>query len=223
MKFTRNIFLVFTMCTGFSAAAWAQMGMGMRPPQIPGDFKPVVGSGAQYEMTTKDGKMEMAVAVVGKESVNGADGYWVETRMLGGKGEGMISKMLMVMGGETPGPKRMIMQMPGRPPMEMPMGMMSGMMKNMPKLQAGGHDQGKGEMVGTESITVPAGTFVCEHYRSKSEHGTTDVWFTTKVSPYGAVEMTSPDTSMVLQKVLTNETSQIKGEPQKMNFPGMSH
>jgi len=224
MRYAKSIILTITMCLGFAGAASAQM--GMRPPQIPGEFKPVVGSGAQYEISSKkDAKMDMAYAIVGKESVDGADGYWMEIRMLSGKGEGMVMKQLMVMSSETPGIKRMIMQMPGRPPMEMPMGMMSGMMKNMPKHSAaeGGPSHGMGEKVGTEMVTVPAGTFLCDHYRSQSQHGTADIWISTKVAPYGLVKMTSEDTTMDLEKVLTNETSQIKGEPQKMNFPGMPH
>ena len=222
MRYAKITLLTFAMCLGFAGAAAAQM--GMRPPQIPGEFKPVVGSGAQYEITTKkEPKMDLAYAIVGKESVDGGEGYWMEIRMLSGKGEGMIMKELMVMTGETPGPKRMIMQMPGRPPMEMPMGMMGGMMKNMPKQTAtgAGPGHGMGEKVGIEPVVVPAGTFLCDHYRSQSDHGAADVWVSTKVAPYGLVKMTSEDTNMVLEKVLTNETSQIKGEPQKMNFPGM--
>ena len=218
MRLARNVLLTFAMCTGIAASAWAQMGMGM--PNVPGEFKPVVGSGAQYEMTTKAGKTNMAIAVVGKETVDGADGYWVEMRMLDGQGAGTISKYLMVLGGNQPGVKRMIVQSPGRPPMEMPMGMMS-MAKNLPKAQAGGPAPGHGEKVGTEPVTVPAGVYLCDHYRSQSSNGTSDVWASAKVSPYGLVKMTSDATSMVLEKVLTNETSQIKGEPQKMNFPGM--
>jgi hypothetical protein len=168
----------------------------------------------------KSGKMEMAVAIVGKESVDGAEGYWSEERMLDGKAAGTIMKQLMVMSDGHPELKRMIMQSPGRPPMEMPMSMMA-MMKNMAKTQANGKTHGMGELVGTESVTVPAGTFECQHYQDKTEHGTTDIWFTSKVSPYGMVKMTSPDTTMVLNKVLSNETSQIKGEPQQM--PGMPH
>ena len=76
--------LTLTVCLGFAGIAVAQF--GMRSPQIPGAFKPVVGSGAQYEIATKkDPKMEMAYAIVGKESVDGADGYWMEIRMLGGR------------------------------------------------------------------------------------------------------------------------------------------
>ncbi|HLY61150.1 MAG TPA: hypothetical protein VKV95_10410 [Terriglobia bacterium] len=225
MKTARKMVMVMAMALAGASALWAQM-MGMRPPQIPGEFKPVVGSGSQYTMTTKkdSSSMDMAYAIVGKESVDGQDGYWMEIRMLSGKGGGMIMKQLMVIGGDQPGIKRMIMQMAGRPPMEMPMSMMS-MMKNMPKAQesgqASGKNHGMGELVGTESVTVPAGTFECQHYRSQSDRGSADVWITTKISPYGLVKMTSTDSTMVLAKVLSNETSQIKGEPQPM--PGMPH
>src|SRR5579863_1784966 len=99
MKFARNAVLGFAMAVACATASWAQM-MGMRPPQIPGEFKPVVGSGAQYTMTTKkdSSSMDMAYAVVGKESVDGQDGYWMEIRLLSGKGGGMIMKQLMVIG-----------------------------------------------------------------------------------------------------------------------------
>ena len=78
-----------------------------------------------------------------------------------------------------------------------------------------------GELVGTESVTVPAGTFTCQHYRKQEKNGPADMWISTQVTPYGMVKMTSADTTMVLKKILTNETSHIKGEPQKMQFPGM--
>jgi hypothetical protein len=35
--------------------------------------------------------------------------------------------------------------------------------------------------------------------------------------------MTTPDMTMVLNKILTNETSHIKGEPQKTQMPEMPH
>jgi len=229
MKYFRSIVIASICCLGLSAAAWAQMGrmgMGMRPPNIPGEFKPVVGSGAQYKMSGKQGDMDWAYAVVGKESVDGAEGYWMEMRLLGGKGAGAIMKQLMVISGSQPGIKRMIMQMPPRPPMELPigmMGMMGGMARNAPESHAGGGPHELGEVVGTETITVPAGTFETQHYRRQDGTGTSDVWVSTKVSPYGLVKMTSPEMSMELEKVLSNETSQIKGEPQKMGMgmPGM--
>jgi hypothetical protein len=36
-------------------------------------------------------------------------------------------------------------------------------------------------------------------------------------------KMTGPDMTMVLKKVLSNESSHIKGEPQKMQMPEMPH
>jgi hypothetical protein len=221
MSFAKKVEMVFVLTLGLASAAWAQrMGRGMgQAPNIPGTFKPVVGSGAQYEIDAKNQKMEWTYVVVGKESVDGGDGYWMEMRTdAGGKGE-MVMKHLMVIGPGKAEIKRMIMQSAGQPPMEMPMGMMQGMMKNKPPAPSSGkgpHEMG--EKVGTETVTVPAGTFLCEHYRSQTEKGSADMWVSTNVSPYGLVKMTSADTTMVLQKVLSNETSHIKGEPQKMNF-----
>jgi hypothetical protein len=35
--------------------------------------------------------------------------------------------------------------------------------------------------------------------------------------------MTTPDMTMVLKRILTDEASHIKGEPQKMQMPEMPH
>jgi hypothetical protein len=224
MKHFRNLLLAMAALAALGGAAWAQMGrsMGGGPPQIPGIFKPSVGEGSEYQMTTKQGTMDMEYAVVGKETVDGQDGYWNEIRIKGGKGDGTIMKQLMVSSGDNPGIKRMIVQPPGQQPMEMPMGMMSGMMHQ--QMKPSGQPSGDkaaasmGEMVGTETITVPAGTFLCDHYKSKSDNGG-DVWISTKVYPYGLMKAVTKDSTIVLQKTLTNQTSEIKGEPRKMEMP----
>lgn len=204
----RRAGLVVALCFGAASAAWAQrMGMG-QVPRMPGQLKPVVGSGAEYEMTTQRAKMDIEYAIVGKESVDGQDGYWMEMRMKGGQGAGTITKQLIVVSGETTGIMRMIVQPPGRGPMEMPTGMMG-----MASKAATSSGKGMGEKVGTEPVVVPGGTFLCDHYKSSSGG---DFWVSTKVSPYGLVKMTASETSMVLLKVLDNQTSQIKGEPEKM-------
>jgi len=212
MRSMKRASLVLVVCFGIVAVAWGQK--MAQPPRMLGEFKPVVGSGAQYAISAKDHKSTWAFAVVGKESVQGQDGYWLEMRMESGTEEGVIMKQLLVMQAGKPEIKRMIMQSPGQAPMEMPM-MMMGMMKG--KEQAS--SAGMGEKVGTEPVIVPAGTFLCDHYRTKSGAGTADLWVSSKVPPYGMVKMTSADMTMVLVKVLQNETSHIKGEPQKM--PGM--
>ncbi len=213
----KRVMVGMAVILGFALAAGAQF-MREGPPPLLGAFNPVLGSGAQYQVTTRDHKATWTYAVVGKEKVESAEGYWLEMRMVTEDGKGSIMKHLIVMRGDVPDIKRMILQMPGQPPMEMPMGMMGGMMeRGMPERASAGKGD-LGEKIGTETITVPAGTFLCDHYRTKSEAGTGDVWLSTKVPPYGMVKMTSQDVTMVLQKVLSNETSQIKGSPQKMDF-----
>ncbi len=217
MKSVRNLASTVLAVMGLAGACWSQ-GM-MRPPNIPGEFKPVVGSGAQYQLTDKKGTThEWAWAVVGKETVDGQDAYWLEMRSTTPQGP-MVMKELMAVEGGTPDIKRMIMQAPNRPPMEMPVDMMHMAMQRGQQM-ATGSSHGMGEVVGSETVTVPAGTFDAQHYRSTDNGRTADVWASTKVSPYGLVKMTSSDgSSMVLEKLLDHETSQITQEPQKMNFP----
>jgi hypothetical protein len=189
---------------------------------IPGAIKPQVGAGAEYQLIDKkDGhNIDMTMAVVGKETVNGNDGYWWETRMNpAGQGE-VAMKMLLVVANGTSEIKRMIMQPAGHPAMEMPAGMMH---MDAPKVQtdasSAADSADRGQLIGTETVTVPAGTFVCQHYRKDESDGPLDMWVSSSVNLYGMVKMTSAKADMILEKVLSNETSHIKGEPQKM--PGM--
>ena len=215
MGYVKKIAVVLAAVFGVTGLAGAQR--MAQAPSMPGEFKPVVGAGAQYEVTTKKNeKVNWAYAVVGKEAVGGAEGYWLEMRLEGGKEGGMVMKHLLVVRGGKAEVKRMIVQTPGQPPMEMPMGMMGGMMS---RGQQAASEQNLGERVGTETVTVPAGTFLCEHYRSKSGKTPADVWVSTKISPYGLVKMVSEDSTLVLTKVLANETTRIKGEPQKLEMP----
>jgi hypothetical protein len=227
MSFRAKVMVMVAVALTVAAGAWAQhggrggMSRGPQPP-LPGLQNPVVGSGAEYEMNAKGKEMEMAYAIVGKEDVNGSPGIWLETRMqspeLGGE---MVTKMLMVTSGPEAGMKRMITQAPGHPPMEM-----GGFMMNMMKPREAQPSGGKadlGELVGTETVTVPAGTYACQHYRKQEKNGAVDYWISTQVTPYAMVKLTSSDMTMVLKKILTNETSHIKGEPQKMQMPEIPH
>jgi hypothetical protein len=206
-----------------AASAWAQKGHGGMGgtgsgPSMPGISNAVVGSGAAYHMNAKGKDMDLEYAVVGKEDVNGSPGIWMETRMtsaeMGGK---MITKFLMVTTGSEAGIKRMIMQRPGQAPVEMGGFMMNMMKQGQPSTAKPDY----GELVGTETITVPAGTFSCTHYRKQGSAGPMDYWVSDKVTPYAMAKMTGSDMTMVLTKLLSGETSQITGEPQKM--PQMPH
>ncbi|HTA52212.1 MAG TPA: hypothetical protein VK757_05450 [Candidatus Acidoferrum sp.] len=62
--------------TMLAAGASAQMGMGMRPQMPMGIFTATIGAGGVYDETAQDGtKTSIEYDLVGKESVNGRDGY----------------------------------------------------------------------------------------------------------------------------------------------------
>jgi hypothetical protein len=203
------------------AAQFGGRGMAQQPPPMVGAFKPTVGAGSEFQLTNKDHSFNFAMLIVSKVSADGADGYWMEQRFEGGSMPGeMVQKQLVVIEEGKPDIKRMIMQPPGQQPMEMPVGMMRGAMRQ--GHAAEGTDPG--EQLGTESVTVPAGTFDCQHYRKQTQHGTYDYWISPQVTPYPIVKMTGPDMTMVLVKILSGESSHIHGEPRQMpGFPGVPH
>jgi hypothetical protein len=191
--------------------------MGMRGPSMRGVWNPVVGSGAAYSIEQKSGeKSEMEMAIVGKETVDGKDGYWFEMTMQSPRGEGqMVMKSLTVVDGSNTTVKRMIMQPPGQQPMEMPIAMM----QQRGSTTRPADIRSEAEDVGSESVTTPAGTFTCEHYRMKD--GSADVWVAKNVAPYGVVKSTSKDTTMLLTRVITNAKDKITGTPVPFNPMGM--
>jgi hypothetical protein len=202
----------------FAAVAGAQIGAGMmqQGPQPRGLFNPKVGSGAQYEVQRGGGQdasgkntTVMEIDVVGKESVNGKDGYWLETTAATPMGE-VTMKMLTVSDGSNVTIAKMIMQLPGRPPMEMPaqMGRMA-----EPKQSVDIRD--KADDLGTESVTSPAGTFAAHHYRMKD--GTGDFWLSEQVSPYGLIKGQGKDFTIVLIKAVSDAQDKITGTPVPFN------
>jgi hypothetical protein len=73
----------------------------------------------------------------------------------------------------------------------------------------------KAELVGTESVTVPAGTYSCEHYRMKDGSG--DAWISDKVSPWSLVKMQDQRRVTVLAKTTTDAKDRITGTPTKFD------
>jgi len=73
----------------------------------------------------------------------------------------------------------------------------------------------KWHMVGSESITVPAGTFSCQHW--KKDQGVGDAWVSDKVSPMSLVKSVSENDTMVLVKVLSGATDHITGPVTKFD------
>ena len=201
----------------FMFLAWvlplrAQMAFGPRMPDMSGIWHPVVGTGGAYEITDSDGKKsQMEITVVGKEDVQGKPGYWLEIAMASPRtGGDMFMKYLVAPGDAGMNATKMVMQQPGQDPMEMDLNMM-GMGGRKPAMPTPSDIRDKADHVGTETITVPAGTFSCEHYRAKD--GSSDVWVSDKVGPWGLVKMQGKNNAMILNKVVTDAKDHITGTP----------
>jgi hypothetical protein len=208
MNRPKHIIFVISLVFAMAAAAGAQMAMRQTP--LPrGIFRPVVGEGAVYETTNLSGpKNTIEFDVVGKDSVDGKDAYWLEFTIAGTQMGDVLSKILMVVDAGVTYNARTIVQMGNNPPMEMPAAMAS-------KAQTPVEIKDKADDLGIESVTVPAGTFSCEHYKMKD--GTGEAWVSDKVTPFGLVKSQGKDSSMVLLKTVTGVTDKITGTPVPFN------
>jgi len=212
--------LVAAVLSLLGAPLAAQMGMGFTPPTMSGVWNPVVGSGATYDMLDKNNqKSSITFGVVSKEDVNGETGYWLQIVVSSEKTGQAVIQDLMVKQNGTVTPAKMIIQAGGRGPMEFStngpmMQMMQGRGMSAPT-PAKSDVRETAEKVGTESLTTPAGTFSCDHWRNKDGSG--DVWIATNVGPWGLVKATSPNSSLTLTKVVTDAKSLITGTPQNMD------
>ncbi len=207
MKLALRPLLIAVLALWASPISPAQMGMGMRPPDFAGVFSPVVGSGAAYEMDKKDDrKTKFDIAVVGREGA----GYWIEYSMQSPGGMAYM-KTLTAREGDDVIVQHMIVQIPGHPPMDM-----SSMMKMhaMQSAQSKADMRANAQDLGTETITTPAGTFACQHWRSKKDGS--EFWLSDKVTPWKVVKMSGKDQTMTLVRVITDAKTHITGTPVSM-------
>jgi len=205
--------VVLSLTLGFAFPVRAQMGMDLfKRPSIAKVFHPVVGKGAQYEDTSKDAgsgqkPRTMELATVGKESVEGKEGYWMQFVLIDDKGQTTIGKSLITV--DDFQYHKFIIQAPGQPAMEMPFTLAAGRREKMQDNLEGWHS------AGSEPVSVPAGTFLCEHWRNDKTNS--DVWTSDKVTPFGMVKESNPHSSMVLTKVLGDVPDRITGPVQKID------
>jgi hypothetical protein len=214
----RSLFFLAILAAISLAAAsssHAQMGMDMfKRPSITKVFHPVVGKGAAYLDTDKDGKTSRTseIAVVAKDSFEGKESFWMQIVSTDPQGKTFVGKSLI-----TPRDfqfHRMIIQPPGQQAMEMPMKMNAARKEKIEENAADWHS------VGTESVTVPAGTFSCEHWRNDKTHA--EIWTSDKVTPFGMVkEISGNGNTQVLSKLLDNATDRITGPVKQFDMQQM--
>ncbi len=216
MKRSWLVFAVlFAFALAFSQIASAQMGMDLfKRPAITKAFHPVVGKGAVYADAGKDGKntRTIEIAVIGKDSFEGQEGFWMQFVSTDEQGKTIIGKSLI-----TPPDYQlhhMIFQQQGQPAMELPANMNPARKQQMEENFNDWHS------VGTETVTVPAGTFSCEHWRNDKTHA--ESWTSEKVTPFGMVKSVkaSGDTE-VLSKLVENATDRITGPVKQFDMQQM--
>ena len=203
MKRLRFVLLATACCLCLAGGANAQLG-GMNffsKPNIADIFKPVVGQGAVY-LSTTEGKPghEMEMTIVGKEMTPAGEAYWMEMAMPHAGEQKIYSKMLTTKDFQF---SKVIFQMPGQGAMEMPMTPTD---KDRADMKS---EMAKYTQVGTETITVPAGTFSCAHW--KKADGTDDVWTSDKVTPMAMVKQVGKTHSMLLVRQITGAQDHITG------------
>lgn len=210
MKRKQMVLVGAAVCVATAGFARAQMGMDyFKKPNIADIFKPVVGAGAVYENDQDQKKSTMEMSVVAKDAVDGKDAYWLEFGHTDSK-SGAMNYVKMLVTKDDFQSHRMIVQPPGQPqPIEIAV---NPGMQHRSQMQS---ETEKWHKAGTETITVPAGTFSCDHWAS--DDGKSDAWTSPKVSPMALVKLTSPGHSMVLVKVLTDAQDHITGTPMKMD------
>jgi hypothetical protein len=206
------VLLAVAVCTAGTSQVRAQFGFTpIKRPNIANIFHPVVGAGTVYEQTDRDGtKSLMELSVVGSEMVGTQQGYWMEFGHNNKRGNGDLTYGKALITSDDFVAHKVIFMMPGSSqPMEMELnpaqGQRSVVEKNMEKWHT----------VGTESITVPAGTFSCEHWTKDAGKG--DVWVSSKISPMGMVKSVDTDQTLVLTKVISDAKSHITGTPMKFD------
>ena len=192
---------------GAVPAARAQIDVGS--PAVHGVWNPVVGAGSVYEVQAPGGRTrEVEIAVVGTDTIDGKPGYWLQIATAGtATSRGMTSESLLAGEGEHTEVKRLLVQRDGQPPYEMPPSM-----RQQHRLLSHIADIRKqAERVGSEEVDTPAGTFTCEHYRTRD--GAVDVWVSAKVVPWGIVK-TQGQPNLTLVRQVSGATRRITGTPQ---------
>jgi hypothetical protein len=215
MKRTQIVLLATAACVCLSSSVAAQMGMDFfKKPNIADIFRPVVGNGAVYEQqknTPNAPKTDLEMSVVGKELVDGQEGYWMEIGHMDSRSGQMGYGKVLVTKDDFRFHK-VIFQQPGQPAMEMAFGGTGYGERTRSHMQ---EEFDKWHSVGKETITVPAGTYNCVHW--KKDTGVGDVWFNDKISPMGMVKSVNSGDTMVLVRVITDAKDHITGPVTKFD------
>jgi len=188
--------IILTAVLIAATSSFAQFGQNwFDRPDIRKFWNPAVGKGSVYETTHSGGKKTtMEFEIVSKETVDGQTGYWFEMATDDSSSGGKFFAKSLMVPGETR-TRRMIFKLPNMDAMEMPMNgnPYAGRGNSKPDVES----KVPPKLLGTETITVPAGTFSCEHYQESEGD---EAWINPKVSPITLVKRVTKSETMILVK-----------------------
>lgn len=177
---------------------------------------PAVGRWAEYQaLYNKKDPYTIRYAVVGSERRGGKDLKWLELRMIGEKKDGnIVYQMLVPASVAELGEVQEIVMKPGSKPAMKMDGMMLNMIRGQMEKQSFLGDVCKDvALVGPETVTVPAGKFQTQHFRS--DKYTSDSWLTLDI-PFAIVKSVGKNYEMALRSHGDGAKSSITEKPQSM-------
>ena len=198
---------------GRASAQFGNM-IPFKRPNIANFFHPVAGAGTQYEETGKDGrKAHIEVAIVDKEMVGAQQGYWIEFGSDHASGREIKYIKALI----TPDDFRAHQVVTF---MEQNNQLTQIDVDSLPaNHDAFTKDLAKWHQVGSESVTVPAGTFSCDHW--VKDDGSGDIWVSSKVAPMGMVKSVDKNDTTVLVKTFSDAKTHLTGNPVKLDLQQM--
>src|SRR5688572_4974945 len=180
---------------------------------------PEVGGWAEYNAVFKqNAPYTMRYAVIGEESREGKALKWLELRTTGNQKDGDIVYQMLVPGSVTQlgDVHEIVMKHGDKPAMKMD-GMMLGMIKDQMQKQSLLSDMCRDvTLVGSETVSVPAGKFQAGHFRS--DKYASDTWVTAEV-PFSMVKSTGKDFELTLLRHGEGAKSSITEKPTAMGAP----
>lgn len=209
----RSLILTSALLAGMAAAGHAQDSC------IEQIKFPAVGRWAEYKALYDKKPYTIRYAVVGSEKREGQDLKWVELKMRGeDKDKNLIYQMLVPGSPTEMGNVQEIVFKPGQKPAMKMSGAMLSMVRGQMEKQSILSELCKDvALVGSESVTVPAGKFQTSHFRS--EKYKSDSWVSPEV-PFALVKSVGDKHDMALVAVGSGAKPSITEKPQEMPVMG---
>lgn len=173
-------------------AAFAQ---GMMSDLMSGKLvNPEVGAFAWYNLKDTGSGREFFLrqAIVGEEKVKRKTAYWLETELIPRLGYSSVYKMLLTGPASNPKNVHRLLVREG-----------DGAVQEISldgEERGGGDKEAPRELVGAETIALPAAEIEAEHYIVGEGDTKTELWVSDAVPPMGLVKMESSQGELMLQR-----------------------